>query len=128
MILLHFSCDCTQAYTGKNCERKKDFCEEFGQPCKNNATCTSIDAGFVSFIVNANSLNYQSLDVPCDMIQLQTVVVFQPIKPLKPLKSLKLIGPIPLATYTYRKRSVNGFIVYVTLICVHLNANRLSPA
>lgn len=41
-----YTCDCTMGYTGQNCESKKDFCEEFNQPCRNNATCTSIDTGF----------------------------------------------------------------------------------
>ena len=43
-----YTCDCTMGYTGQNCQDKKDFCVEFNQPCRNNATCTSIDAGFVS--------------------------------------------------------------------------------
>merc|ERR1719295_157462 len=41
-----YTCDCTMGYTGQNCQDKKDFCVEFNQPCRNNATCTSIDAGF----------------------------------------------------------------------------------
>ena len=34
---------------GKDCETKKDFCEEFSQPCRNGATCVSVDQTYVSF-------------------------------------------------------------------------------
>ncbi len=33
---------------GKDCETKKDFCEEFSQPCRNGATCVSVDQTYVS--------------------------------------------------------------------------------
>ena len=42
-----YTCDCTTAYKGVDCEIKKDFCEEFQFPCQNGATCHSIDATYV---------------------------------------------------------------------------------
>lgn len=44
----NYQCDCTTLYKGVDCEIKKDFCEEFFFPCKNGATCTSVDSTFVS--------------------------------------------------------------------------------
>jgi hypothetical protein len=52
-----YTCDCTTAYKGADCEIKKDFCEEFQFPCQNGATCISIDSTFVSdFIITHLSL------------------------------------------------------------------------
>ena len=31
---------------GVDCEVKKDFCEEYGQPCRNGAACESDDTTF----------------------------------------------------------------------------------
>ncbi len=42
-----YFCDCLTGYKGTDCEIKKDFCEEFLQPCKNGASCISDDQTYV---------------------------------------------------------------------------------
>ncbi|XP_071747876.1 protein crumbs isoform X2 [Lepeophtheirus salmonis] len=41
-----YNCDCMPLYKGVDCELERDFCEEFIQPCKNNATCLSDSSSF----------------------------------------------------------------------------------
>lgn len=49
-----YFCDCTPLYKGVDCDKKKDFCEEFDQPCDNGATCTSDDSTMVSILLVIN--------------------------------------------------------------------------
>jgi protein crumbs len=39
-----YSCDCEPLYEGVDCQDKRDFCKESWDPCKNGATCTSLDS------------------------------------------------------------------------------------
>lgn len=43
-----YICDCPTGYRGVDCEIKKDFCVENEQPCRNGATCQSVDSTYVS--------------------------------------------------------------------------------
>lgn len=43
--LSNFTCLCRAGYTGVNCDVTIDPCSANGNPCKNGATCTSLQQG-----------------------------------------------------------------------------------
>lgn len=52
----NYFCDCHGLYRGVDCDQKRDFCEENYHPCKNGATCVSVDSTFVSVVLKTEKI------------------------------------------------------------------------
>ncbi len=67
-----YICDCLTLYRGIDCEVKKDFCEENEQPCRNGATCVSVDSLLVryskpGFAPKCSHVTFSSSSAPSEL-------------------------------------------------------------
>lgn len=46
-MLSYCCCSCPSNFTGKRCEIDVDECSTLPNPCKNGATCTNVNGGYI---------------------------------------------------------------------------------